>query len=187
MGANNISRFKKLIDKLVEIQSTPKGIRCGVSSAIPATMLGCGSRIRGMDCRYWPGAPALPAKYSEQLDLVDWKIRRFPSFRGQWRRVGASYSCFTSHQQQGGVQAHHRHTHTQANTDGRRYFADTLINTVLSSPILFRRPSAQKNVPSELPWVSGPPNLSSYWLARQITHTREHNHTGNNSNDLLQK
>jgi len=71
MGANNISRFKKLIDKLVEIQSTPKGIRCGVSSAIPATMLGCGSRIRGMDCRYWPGAPALPAKYSEQLDLVD--------------------------------------------------------------------------------------------------------------------
>lgn len=62
-GANNISRFKKLIDKLMENQSIPKGTGCDVSSTFPTTMLGCGSRTRRMDCKYWPGAPAFPEKY----------------------------------------------------------------------------------------------------------------------------
>lgn len=63
MGANNVSRFKKLVDKLVENQSIPKEIGFDVSSTISTTMLGCGSRTRGIDCRYWPGAPALLKKY----------------------------------------------------------------------------------------------------------------------------
>lgn len=63
MGANNISRFRKLIDKLMKNQSIPKEIGCDHASTILTAMLGCGSRTRGMDCRYWPDALALPEKY----------------------------------------------------------------------------------------------------------------------------
>lgn len=65
VGAGNIGRFTGHVDKLMENQSikTPKGTGSDIFSKIPTILLSCGNRTRRMDCRYWPGAPAIPKKY----------------------------------------------------------------------------------------------------------------------------
>lgn len=92
MEAENIIRFKKLIDKQMESQPVPKRTGCGVFSTISTAMLGCGSRTRGVDCRYWPGAPAFPEKWwTEPGGLKGPVVSFFP------RSVEVSESLLVSH------------------------------------------------------------------------------------------
>lgn len=65
VGADNIGSFTMHVDKLMENQSikTTKGRGSDIFSKIPTIMLSSGNRTRRMDCRYWPGATAIPKKY----------------------------------------------------------------------------------------------------------------------------